>query len=86
MKKLLLRAFVLRRRWSDLADSTRYQYRCRLYRDLDSILALLPTQEDGLRLQKRYRELRDNLFLFLDDPTIPPTNNSSGNSSTYSKQ
>jgi transposase len=48
-----------------------------LYRDLDSILALSPTQEDGLRLQKRYLELRENLFLFLDDPTIPPTNNSS---------
>jgi len=77
MKKLLLRALVLRRRWSDLAASTRYQYRCRLYRDLDSILALLPTQEDGLRLKKRYLELRENLFLFLDDPTIPPTNNSS---------
>ncbi len=77
MKRLLLRAFVLRRRWSDLAQSTRYQYRGRLYRDLDNILALLPNQEDGLRLQKRYRELRENLFLFLDDPTIPPTNNSS---------
>jgi len=77
MKRLLLRAFVLRRRWSDLAQSTRYQYRGRLYRDLDNILASLPNQEDGLRLQKRYRELRENLFLFLDDPTIPPTNNSS---------
>jgi len=77
MKKLLLRAFVLRRRWSDLAETTRYQYRCRLYRDLDAVLALLPTQEDGVRLQKRYRDLRENLFLFLDDPTIPPTNNAS---------
>jgi transposase len=77
MKKLLLRTLVMRKRWSDLADSTRYQYRCRLYRDLESILALLPTQEDGLRLKKRYLELRENLFLFLDDPTIPPTNNSS---------
>jgi transposase len=38
---------------------------------------LSPTQEDGLRLQKRYLDLRENLFLFLDDPTIPPTNNSS---------
>ncbi len=70
IKKLLLRAFVLRRRCSDLADSTSYQYRCRLYRDLDNILALLPTQEDGLRFQKRYRELRENLFLFLDDHTM----------------
>jgi transposase len=77
MKKLLLRAFVLHKRWEDLAESTRYQYRCRLYRDLEAVLALLPTQEDGIRLQKRYLELRDNLFLFLDDPTIPPTNNAS---------
>ena len=77
MKKLLLRAFVLQRRWSELAQSTRYQYRCRLYRDLETVLALLPTQEDGIRLRKRYLELRENLFLFLDDPTIPPTNNAS---------
>lgn len=77
MKKLLLRAFVLRRRWSDLAEATRYQYRCRLYRDLETILNLSPIQEDGVRLQKRYRDLRENLFLFLDDPTIPPTNNAS---------
>jgi transposase len=77
MKKLLLRAFVLRRRWSDLAENTRYQYRCRLYRELEAILNLSPTQEDGVRLQKRYRDLRENLFLFLDDPTIPPTNNAS---------
>jgi transposase len=77
MKKLLLRAFVIQRRWSDLAETTRYQYRCRLYRDLEAILALSPTQEDGVRLQNRYLELRENLFLFLDDPTIPPTNNAS---------
>jgi transposase len=77
MKKLLLRAFVLRRRWSDLAETTRYQYRCRLYRDLETILNLSPIQEDGVRLQNRYRDLRENLFLFLDDPTIPPTNNAS---------
>jgi transposase len=77
MKRLLLRSFVLRRRWSDLAKSTRYQYRCRLYRDLETILDLSPTQEDGIRLRKRYQELRENLFLFLDDPTIPPTNNAS---------
>jgi transposase len=77
MKKLLLRAIVLHRRWLDLAESTQYQYRCRLRRDLETILALSPTQEDGVRLQKRYLELRENLFLCLDDPTIPPTNNAS---------
>jgi len=50
MKKLLLRSFVLYRRWADLAESTRYQYRCRLYRDREAVLALLPTQTDGVRL------------------------------------
>ena len=77
MKRLLLRAFVLQKRWLDLAQSTRYQYRCRLYRDLKAVLAFSPTQADGIRLQKRYRELQNNLFLFLDDSTIPPTNNAS---------
>jgi transposase len=77
MKTLLLRAFVLQRRWQHLKQSTRYQYRCRLYRDFDAILALSPTQEDGIRLQNRYLGLQDNLFLFLNDATIPPTNNTS---------
>ena len=77
MKRLLLRAFVLQKRWLDLAPSTRYQYRCRLYRDLKEVLALSPTQADGMRLQTRYRALQENLFLFLDDSTIPPTNNAS---------
>jgi transposase len=28
-------------------------------------------------LQRRYAKLQDNLFLLLDDATVPPTNNSS---------
>lgn len=77
MKKLLLRALALHKSRDNLAESTRYQYRCRLYRDLEAFLALPVTQEDGIRLQKRYLDLRENLFLFLDDPSIPPTNNAS---------
>jgi transposase len=77
MKTILLRSFVLQKRWSGLSESTRYQYRCRLYRDLKAVLTLTPTQADGIRLQNRYRALEDNLFLFLDDATIPATNNSS---------
>jgi len=77
MKRLILRAFVLQKRWLDLAQSTRYQYRCRLYRDLKALLALSPTQADGIRLQTRYRKLQEHLFLFLDDSTVPPTNNAS---------
>ncbi len=77
MKRLLLWAIAVRYRWEKLAESTRYQYLCRLYRQLEEILALSPTQTDGIRLQKRYRGLRENLFLFLEDITIPPTNNAS---------
>jgi transposase len=77
MKRILLRAFVMHRRWSELAPSTQYQYRLKLRRDLSLALALSPTQADGVRLQNRYRDLREHLFLFLEDSTIPPTNNSS---------
>jgi transposase len=77
MKRLLLRAFVWHRRWEQLAASTQYQYRCRIYRELDQALARCPTQADGIRLQKRYRDLREHLFLFLEDRTVPSTNNAS---------
>ena len=77
MKRLLLRAFVYHGRWEQLAASTQYQYRCRIYRELDQALGRCPTQADGIRLQKRYRDIREHLFLFLEDRTIPPTNNAS---------
>ena len=77
IKRILLKAVVLRRRWLELAPTTQSQYRCRLKRDLAKALALIPIQADGLRLQKRYDNLRENLFLFLEDTTIPPTNNAS---------
>jgi transposase len=73
---LLLRSLVLQSRWSSLGQSTRYQYRCRLYH-LKAVLALSPTQEDGIRLRNRYLDLHNHLFLFLDDATIPPTNHAS---------
>ena len=77
IKRILLKAFVLHRRWLELAPTTQYQYLCRLKRDLATALAKIPTHADGLRLQQRYDDLRDNLFLFLEDTTIPPTNNAS---------
>ena len=77
MKRLLLRAVDWHRRWEKLAASTQYQYRCRMQRELEQALALVPTHSDGMRLQKRYRDLREHLFLFLEDTTIPPTNNAS---------
>ncbi len=77
MKRVLLRAFVIQQRRDRLAESTMYQYRCDLERRLNYCLALTPTQRDGVRLKKRYLQIRDNLFLFLQDATVPPTNNAS---------
>ena len=77
MKALLLRAVVLARRHRDLAGSTRCQYRRRLDRDLDAIMALAPSQRDGRRLRKRYARVRDHLFTFLDHPELAADNNSS---------
>jgi transposase len=44
---------------------------------VDRCLASQPTNAHGRRLQKRYAKIQDHLFLFLDDATSPPTNNTS---------
>jgi transposase len=77
MKRLLLKAIALQRRRHILASSTVQQYCSRLRGSLREILNLKPKQSDGQRLLKRYQHLRDNLLLFLEDETVPPTNNSS---------
>jgi transposase len=77
MKALLLRAFVLARRRHQLAETTRRQYRQRMERDLDAVMALAPTQRDGRRLRKRYGKLRAHLFTFLDHPEVGADNNAS---------
>jgi transposase len=77
MKALLLRAVVLARRHRGLADSTRREYRRRLERSLDAVIALAPVSRDGRRLRKRYAKVRDHLFTFLDHPEVAADNNSS---------
>ena len=66
MKALLLRAVVLARRHRTLVPSTRREYRRRLERALDAVMALAPTHRDGQRLRKRYGKHRSHLFTFLD--------------------
>jgi transposase len=77
MKLVLLRAFAIHKRRDTLAASTLYQYRCDLRRRVDRCLASQPMNPHGLRLQKRDAKIQENWFLFLEDATIPPTNNSS---------
>ena len=77
MKALFKRALAIHHRRGELADATRYQYRLEVKRRLAKLLQLEPEQTDGIRLKNRYKDLQDNLFLFLEDAAIPPTNNSS---------
>jgi transposase len=77
MKRVFLRAFAIHKRRDTLAASTLYQYRCDLQRRVHRCLALQPTNPHGRRLQKRYAKIQDHLFLFLEDGSIPPTNNAS---------
>jgi transposase len=77
MKAVFLRAFAIHKRRDTLAASTLYQYRWDLQRRVDRCLALQPTNPHGRRLQKRDAKIQNSLFLFLDDATIPPTNNAS---------
>jgi transposase len=77
MKRLLLRAVAYNRRRSVLKETSRREYRRRLERDLDPILASAPTNRHGRRLRKRYLKYRDNLFTFLTYPEAPADNNAS---------
>lgn len=77
MKRLLLRAFIIHRRREKIDDARLKRYRENLQERLTGILNLAPHHPDGIRLRKRYGGLIDNLFLFLEDTGIPPTNNSS---------
>src|SRR5436309_754946 len=77
LKALLLRAVLLARRRHALKASTRLEYRRRLERELDRVLALQPSHRCGLRLRKRYLAVRDSLFTFLEHPDAPPDNNGS---------
>src|SRR3954449_13387386 len=77
LKALLLRAVVLARRRHALKAGTRREYRLRLERELDRVLALQPSHRRGRRLRRRYLAVRDSLFTFLEHPEAPPDNNGS---------
>lgn len=77
MKRLLLKAIAVGRRRKNLATSTVRQYCSRLRGALREVLNLRPTALEGQKLLKRYQKIRDHLLYFLEDETVPPTNNSS---------
>jgi len=77
LKGLLKRACAIGRRRDRLADSTLKVYRADLEKRLDRLLALKPQAPPGKKLQRAIRKCRQNLFVFMENREIEPTNNGS---------
>ncbi|MEY2984504.1 MAG: hypothetical protein RLZZ568_1121, partial [Cyanobacteriota bacterium] len=77
MKRLFLQAIALQRRRPRLAPSTIKQNCSRFRSSLKTILKLKPTNEEGQKLLRRYQGITEHLLLFLDNESVPPTNNAS---------
>jgi transposase len=77
MKRLLQRAVRIGRRRPALADATLAAYHARLQRALDDLLKIVPDNKPGLKLQRIIKRFRQNLFVFLTDRAVSPTNNGS---------
>jgi transposase len=77
VKALLKRAVRIGQRRPDLADSTLVSYLCRFESKLDDLLKIVPTTEAGQKLQRIIKKYRQNLFVFMTNRAVPPTNNGS---------
>jgi transposase len=75
--KLLKRAVGIGRRRQTLADTTLVLYQSRLQKRLDTLLAIPPTTAAGQKLRRILKRFRQNLFVFVTNRTVPPTNNGS---------
>jgi len=77
LKHLLQRAVRIAHRRPRLADATLAAYHGRLQRALDELLKIVPDNKPGLKLQRIIKRFRQNLFVFLTDRAVSPTNNGS---------
>ena len=74
---LLKRAIRIGRRRDGLADSTLIAYHSRLQKTLDALLKIVPATKPGHKLLRIIKRFRQNLFVFVTNRHIPPTNNGS---------
>jgi transposase len=77
MKKLLKQAVAIGHRRDHLTDATLVTYASRLETTLDRLLQITPDQRAGHKLQRVIKRFRQNLFVFITNRTVPPTNNGS---------
>jgi transposase len=74
---LLRRACAIGRRREQLADATLRSYAAKLDNRLNELLRIAPKGTEGQKLQRAIKKFRQNLFVFVTNRDLPPTNNRS---------
>ena len=77
IKNLLKEAVAIGHRRDRLADTTLTVYAARLEAKLDRLLQIEPANLEGQKLLRIIKKYRQNLFVFLTNRAVPPTNNGS---------
>ena len=77
LRHLLGRACRIGRRRERLADATLKTYAARLDARLDQLMARVPLNEAGVKLQRMIKRTRRYLFVFVTNRDLPATNNGS---------
>jgi transposase len=77
LKELLEAACRIGRRRSLLADATLKSHAYKLEKRLDRLLRIVPGGREGEKLQRMIKRYRQNLFVFVTNRELPPTNNGS---------
>jgi transposase len=77
IKNLLRHAIAIGHRRDRLADTTLTVYAARLEAKLDRLLQIDPANQQGQKLLRMIKKYRQNLFVFVTNRTVPPTNNGS---------
>lgn len=74
---LLKRACRIGRKRDQLSDRQLAFYNRKFVKKLSLLLKLNPSHEEGIKLQKTIGQIRRNLFVFLTNRALEPTNNAS---------
>jgi len=77
IKNLLKQAIAISHRRDRLADTTLTVYAARLEAKLDRLLQIEPANRQGQKLLQIIKKYRQNLFVFVTNRAVPPTNNGS---------
>ena len=77
IKNLLKQAVAIGHRRARLAASTLAVYAAKLEAKLDRLLQIEPANRQGQKLLRIIKKYRQNLFVFVTNLALPPTNNGS---------